>query len=107
MYITENSSVVARYNDEKSWVEYQLTRVLPTVSMTKATNIRGITVGVHSESAYKQLEAAADGVIDLKVEEQEGELHNFIRIMKMLNAKFDARWHKLKVNDNFEITLEK
>jgi hypothetical protein len=60
----------ARYNDEKSWVEYQLTRVLPTVSMTKATNIRGITVGVHSESAYKQLEATADGVIDLKVEEQ-------------------------------------
>ena len=35
------------------------------------------------------------------------ELHNFIRVRKMLNAKFDARWHRLKVNDNFEITLEK
>lgn len=107
MYITENSSVAARYNDEKSWIEYTLTRVLPAASMTKATNVRGITVGVHSDSAYKQLEAANDGVIDLKVEEREGELHNFIRIRKMLNAKFDSRWHKLKVNDNFEITLEK
>jgi KaiC/GvpD/RAD55 family RecA-like ATPase len=107
MYVTENSSIAARYNDEKSWIEYTLTRIYPAVSMTKATNIRGITLGVHSESAYKQLEAAADGVIDLKVEELEGELHNLIRIRKMLNAKFDARWHKLKVNDNFETTLEK
>ena len=74
--------------------------------MTKAMNVRGVSVGVHSDSAYKQLEAAVDGVIDIKVEEAEGELHNFIRIRKMLNAKFDARWHKLKANDNFEITLE-
>lgn len=107
MYITENSSVAARYNDEKSWVEYTITRVLPAASMTRAMNIRGVSLGVHSDSAYKQLEAASHGVIDLKVEELEGELHNFIRIRKMLNAKFDARWHKLKVNDNFEITLEK
>ena len=107
MYITENSSVLARFNDEKSWIEYQLTRVFPSVSMTKAKNIRGISVGVHSDSVYKQLEGAVDGVVDLKVEEVEGELHNFIRVRKMLNAKFDARWHRLKVNDNFEITLEK
>lgn len=106
MYITENSSVIARFNDEKNWVEYQLTRVFPSVSMTKTMSIRGISVGVHSDSAYKQLEAAVDGVIDLKVEELEGEIHNFARIRKMLNAKFDSRWHKLKVSDSFEITLE-
>jgi len=107
MYVTENSSVLARYNDEKSWVDYTLTRILPAVSMTKAMNIRGITVGVHSDSAYKQLEAAFDGIIDVKVEERAGELHNLIRVRKMLNVKFDSRWHKLKVNDNFEVTLGK
>ncbi len=68
MYVTEKSSVLARYNDEKSWVDYTLTKILPAVSMTKAMNIRGITVGVHSDSAYKQLEAAFDGIIDVKVE---------------------------------------
>lgn len=107
MFITENSSVAARYNDEKSWVEYTLTRVLPAASMTKAMNIRGVSLGVHSDSAYKQLEAAAQGVIDLKVEEVEGEAKNRIRIRKMLNAPFDAHWHQLKVSENFEVTLEK
>ncbi len=91
LYITENSSVAARYNNEKSWIEYTLTRVLPSVSMTKAMNVRGVSLGVHSDSAYKQLEVAANGVIDLKVEEVEGELHNSIRIRKVLNARFDAR----------------
>ena len=50
-----------------------------------------MTVGVHSDSAYKQLEAAVEGMNDVKVEEAGGELCNFIRIRKMLNAKFDAR----------------
>ncbi len=106
MYITENTSVLTRFNDEKSTVEYLLTRALPTATITKSTSVRGIITGVHSDSVYRQLEAAADGVVDLKVEEVEGEVKNLIRIRKMLNATFDARWHPLKVDQNFEVTLD-
>jgi KaiC/GvpD/RAD55 family RecA-like ATPase len=107
MYITENSSVLTRFNDEKSTVEYLLTRALPAATITKSTSVRGIITGVHSDSVYNQLEAAADGVIDLKVEEVVGEARNLIRIRKMLNAPYDARWYKLKVDSNFAVTLEK
>lgn len=106
LYITENSSVLARFNDDKSWVEYLLSRALPAATITKSTSVRGIIIGVHSDSVYKQLEAAADGVIDLKVEEVGGEARNLVRIRKMLNVTFDSRWHQLKVGENFEVTLE-
>lgn len=107
MFIRENFSALFRFNDEKSSLEYLLTRALPAATITKATSVHGVTTGVHSDWTYKQLEAAVEGVLDLKVEEIEGEIRNMIRVRKMLNAPFDSRWHPLKVGKNFEVTLEK
>ena len=107
IFLRENFSTLFRFNDEKSSLEYLLTRALPAATLTKSTSIHGITTGVHSDWVYKQLEAAVEGVLDLKVEEVEGEARNIIRIRKMLNAPFDSRWHTLKVGDNFEVSLEK
>ena len=69
--------------------------------------LRAIINGVHSDWVYKQLEGAVEGVLDLRVEEVEGEARNIMRIRKMLNAPFDSRWYPLKVSEKFEVTLEK
>jgi KaiC/GvpD/RAD55 family RecA-like ATPase len=63
--------------------------------------------GVHGESVYSRLEAASDGIVDIKVEELGGEIKNLLRIRTMRNIAFDSRWHILKISENFEVTLEK
>ena len=48
-----------------------------------------------------------DGIVDFKLEEAEGEMVNFMRIRRMREIGFQSRWHRLKLDENFEVTLEK
>lgn len=105
--LADNASTIARFNDEKAWVEFLLTRGLPAGSLQKLIGIRGIAKGVHSEWAYKQLETAADGIIDFRLDDSVDPPQNLIRLRSMRNVGFDGRWHKLKIGPKFEITLEK
>ncbi len=106
--IVDSISTLARFNDEKSWVEFYLARGFPGRRLRKATNLRGLMRGVHGGSVYEQLEAAAEGVIDFKVEDSaEGETNDFVRIRKMRDVLFAKGWHRLKVSENFEVTLDK
>ncbi len=61
LYISDNTSVPARFNDERVYVEYVLTRVIPSYAMNQSIGLRGLLKGVHSEWVYKQLEAAHRG----------------------------------------------
>ncbi len=105
--ILDDASCLGRFNEEKSWVEFVRTRLIPIASLWKSTGIGGIIKGIHSDSTYKNLEAACDGVIDFKLDEAADEAKSMIRIRSMRNAGFDSHWHKLKVAENFEVTLEK
>lgn len=106
--IGDGISTLARFNDEKAWIEFFLTRVIPSnILGGRTTTLNFLLRGVHSDSAYEQLEAASDGIIDLKVEEVGGEVRNLIRIRKMRDVGFDSRWHRLNVEENLSITLEK
>ncbi len=105
--VTDDWSTYGRFNDEKSWVEFLLTRGLPLARILKSTSLAGLMKGMHSEWVYNRLEAACDGVIDFKVEEIDGEVKNFMRIRLLRNTRFDSRWHLLKFGENFEVTLEK
>jgi len=105
--ILDDFSCLGRFNEEKSWVEFVRTRMLPISSLWKSTGIGGLMKGVHSEWAYKNLEAACDGVVDFKLDETGEEARSMIRIKSMRNVGFDSRWHTLKVADNSEVTLEK
>jgi KaiC/GvpD/RAD55 family RecA-like ATPase len=105
--ILDDASCLGRFNEEKSWVEFVRTRMVPIASLWKSTGISGIIRGIHSEWAYKNLEAANDGVIEVKQDETTGEARNLIRIRSMRGVGFDSRWHQLKVGENSEVTVEK
>ncbi len=105
--IFDNVSIEARFNEEKNLVEFLLSRGIPVAPLRSTTTIRGIMNGVHSESVYRQLEGASDGVIDFKLEETGEEVRNLMRARVMRNVHFDSRWHQLKVGKNFEVTVEK
>ena len=105
--IADNVSVLDRFNAEKNWVELWLTRPIPMSKVRQITNLNGIIDGIHSNWAYKQLEAAVDGVIDFKLDETSNPAQNLIRIRNMRNSGFDGQWYRLKTAQNFEVTLEK
>ena len=107
MRMADNMSMLARFNDEKSWVEFILTRIFPSHRLRKSTAIVGFAKGIHGGWVYEQLEGAVDGIVDFKLEEVGGEMMNFMRIRSMRETGFESRWHPLKVGENFEVTLEK
>lgn len=107
LVIEENFSVLDRFNEERNWVEFYLTRRLPTAPLQKTIALRALAKGIHSERVYKTLEAAMDGIIDFKIEEVAGERRSFIGIRSMVNVDFDSRWYPLKVGEDLEVSLEK
>jgi len=107
LYMVDDESTFARFNDEKAWVELELTRIMPGFKRRKAIGLCSIMQGIHSEWVYKRLEGASDAVIDFKIDESSDEVRNLIRIRLMRDAHFDSRWHHLKIGENFDITLEK
>jgi len=105
--IVDNGSIVARFNEEKTWVEVMLTRAIPSARTTENRVIVGVLKGLHSPWVYEQLEQAADGAIDFKLDEAADPPKNLMRIRMMRNIGFDGRWHQLCVGPNLEVTLKK
>ncbi len=105
--IWDNCSIMARFNDDRAWVEFMLTRIFPSAPHSKSTLIVGVIRRIHPDWVYGQLEDSADGVIDIKVEEIGDETRDIIRIRSMRNVTFDRKWHQLKIGENLEVKLEK
>jgi archaellum biogenesis ATPase FlaH len=103
--IVDNFSALARFNDERPWVEFMLTRVYPIAPVKKSTLVFGIMKGVLSEWAVKQLEGAADGIIDFKLDESGGKIKDLMQIRTMRNVHFNREATELKVGQDFEIAL--
>jgi KaiC/GvpD/RAD55 family RecA-like ATPase len=107
LVLSDNGSILDRFNDEKNWVELYLTRPIPMGRSRQLTQIMGFLSNVHSSWAYKQLEAAVDGIIDFKLDEASDPVENLIRIRSLRKTGFDGRWHKLNIAQNLEVTLAK
>jgi len=105
--ILDDASCLDRFNDERAWVEFMLTRIIPVASLWKSTGITAVIRKVHSEWVYKRLEAGFDGVVDFKLSEKAGESMNMMRIRSMRNMPVDPRWYQLRIGSNFEVTVQK
>jgi KaiC/GvpD/RAD55 family RecA-like ATPase len=107
LVIADNGSVLDRFNEEKNWVELYLTRPIPMGKSRQLTQIMGFMSGIHSSWAYKQLEAAVDGIVDFKLDETSDSVKSLMRIRSLRKVGFDGRWHRLKFAENLEVTIEK
>ncbi len=104
--IIDNYSNVGRFNDEKAWVEYTLTRPLASSPMTQSTIITALISDLHSNWVYRNLEAAVEGIIDVKLDEASNPSRNLMRIRSMRGVDYDGHWHPLRVGNNLEVTIE-
>lgn len=107
LIIIDDDSMLARFNDERAWVELELTRFLPIAGIRKMVYIVGVMKGVLSDWVYKKLEGACEIVVDFRLDETSDPPRDLMRIRSARNVGVDRRWHGLKVGENFEVTLEK
>jgi len=104
--IADNCSALARFNDEKSWMEFMLTRVFPIAPVMKLTRILGIMKGVHSEWAYRQLEGSADGVVEFKLQDTDQGTRDVMQVRSMRNVHYRRELTGLKVDHSFLVRLK-
>jgi KaiC/GvpD/RAD55 family RecA-like ATPase len=107
LIISDDESFLARFNEEKAWIEFELTRVLPLMKSLKAVCFLGVMVGVHSDWAYRRLEGGSDGIVDFRLDEKGDPPGNHVRLRSKRNVGFDGHWHPLRLGENFEVTIEK
>jgi len=103
--IIESMSQMLRFNEEKPYLEWKISRDHPNIRRAKRVLLSGVVRAVHTESFYKQLESDADGVIDLRVMERDEEAKNLLRIRSLKGQPHDARWHEIQIKRNGEATL--
>lgn len=102
----DDESTYYRFADEKAFMEFTLTRMIPAVKLRKQIGLYPLMRGVHSEWVYRRWEGVSDAVIDFKLDEVSDPSRNLMRIRSMRDVRFDGSWHKLKIRDNFEVMLE-
>lgn len=103
--VGDSGSELLRFNEENSVVEYFVTRVSPNERRAGRIFLVGFARGIHTETFYKRMESAAGGVIDIRVEEREGEINNLIRVTSLKGQPHDTHWHKIEVKPNGEASL--
>lgn len=103
--VFESQSQALRFNEEKPYLEYLITRALPNERRAKRIDLAGILRGVHTESFYKQLESIVDGVIDLRIMERDEEVKNLLRVRSLKGQPHDTHWHEIQIKPNSEAVL--
>ncbi len=103
--LSDDDLVLLRFNDEKNFLDFWRTRVIPSAPARNSTVIHSLAQGVCSEYIYRNMETSADGIVEFKLEGSE-EARDLVRIKSMRNVGFDRRWHPLKIDDKFEVTIE-
>jgi KaiC/GvpD/RAD55 family RecA-like ATPase len=105
--ISESCSSILRFSDEKSFIEFFESRIRAEEHRrANLVTFQGIMRGIHSDWLYKRMESACDGIIDLRVFEQEGEVKNLLRIRTLRGQPHDSRWHSMNLGRNGEAKLD-
>ncbi len=106
LVVTESCSVILRFNEEKPFVEFFESRIIPEERKRRnLVSFQGLTRGLHSDWLYKRMEGASDGVIDLRLIERGDDIKNFIRIRTLRGQPHDSRWHQIQIKSNGEAVL--
>lgn len=103
--IAESFSMLLRFNEEKTFLEWFENRNIPLQRKFKRINLWGFGRGLHSEQFYKRLENVTDGVIEVRVMEREDQIKNLVRVTSLKGQPHDTLWHEIEIKGNGEAVL--
>ncbi len=107
MHIDDNFSIMNRYNQESTILDWLRTRDIPENRASETIVLHAILLGVGSESFCSQIEALHDVIVDFKSEEQAEKIEHYVRVRLIRGKRADSRWRKLGLLDNGEVSLVK
>jgi KaiC/GvpD/RAD55 family RecA-like ATPase len=105
LHIDDNSSILLQYLDEKTFLDFYRTSLIPWMRAREVLMLTSLVTGVASNALYGKLEALCDGIIDLKSDEEDGRLEHYVRVRIARGKTFDSEWRRLRVLDNSEVAL--
>jgi hypothetical protein len=105
LMLADSFSVFLRFNEERPFLEWLETREHRAARRDKRVNFEGFIRGLHSESFYKRVEASCDGIVDVRVLEQDQGLKNVLRLRSLKGQPHDNRWHEIEIKPNGEAVI--
>lgn len=90
----DNLSTFLKYNDERTFMQW-LDKTIARIREFRGIRLYGFIKGFHSDAFYANLQAMADGVIELNVREKEGRLENVIRLKSIRGMQHPTDWRPL------------
>jgi KaiC/GvpD/RAD55 family RecA-like ATPase len=93
--IFDSLSTLLAYNSEELSIRFMKSHL---ARMKKHANIGAyaIELGIHSSSFYNEVRSSFDGVIDMKLDEMDGELRRFIRVYSYRGAH-ETKWYRFLI----------
>lgn len=105
MHIDDNISVLLQYNQEREFIDYYRTRLIPYFRAYERLVFHSILTGAASDSFYRKLESLCDGIIEFRSEERGGQIGQYVRVSAMRGRSHDSRWRQLLLLENGEVAL--
>lgn len=96
-------STLLAYNSEELTVRFMKSH-LARMKRHGNIGVYPIEGGIHSNSFYNEVRASFDGVLELKLEEMDGELRRFIRVYRY-RGSHETKWFRLLIGPNREIKI--
>ena len=93
---SENFSAFLKYNDERAFTQW-LDKTIARMRELKGVRLYCFMKHFHSDAFYANLEAMADGVIELDIRESRKQLENAIRLKSMKGIQHPTDWRSLKI----------
>ena len=93
---SDNLSTFLKYNDERAFMQW-LDKTIARMREFRGIRLYGFIKGFHSDAFYANLEAVADGVIELDNREKGKRLENMIRLRSIKGIQHPTNWRTLKI----------
>ncbi len=96
-------STLLAYNTEELTVRFMKSH-LARMKRHGNIGVYPIETGIHSNSFYNEVKATFDGVLELKLDEMDGELRRFIRVYRY-RGSHETKWFRLLIGPNRDIKI--
>ncbi len=93
---SDSGTIGLRYNDEKAFLDWYATRVIPRVKLHDRISFSAFVSGVHSTPFYKSIEDMCDGVIDVKFDDSMETPRTKLRVRAFKVGQFNGSWRYVK-----------
>jgi KaiC/GvpD/RAD55 family RecA-like ATPase len=101
--VFDTLSTMLAYNSEELCVRFMKSHL---ARMKKHGNVGAyaIELGIHSNSFYNEVRASFDGVIEMKLEEAEGELRRYVRVYSYRGIH-STKWFRLLIGPDRAVKI--